>query len=475
MTAERPEAGSEAPRFQATSDPTRSILERAHEAFISMDAGGFITEWNPQAEATFGWSREEAVGRVLSDTIIPLRYRGAHLRGLERFLETGEGPVLEQRIEIEALHRDGYELPIELTISAHSAQDTHVFHAFLHDVSERRRKDQFVAAERATATVLAEAETVAEAVPRLLCAIGQEMGWEFGAYWTVGEGSVLRCCETWTISELEFSGFDRATRTTTFESGAGLPGRVWASERAVFLEEVAADLAFSRARASAEAGLSAAVGLPLMAKGSVHGVIEYFTRDARHAEPEMIEMMETLADQIARFLTILAERSELVSRLERLSLTDELTGLPNRRGWNEAFARELARASRGGEPLCVALLDLDRFKAFNDEHGHPAGDALLREAAREWGGLIRASDLLARYGGEEFTVAFPASPLAAAHAVVERLRAATPGEVTCSAGLVAWRKDESAEELVARADSALYAAKRGGGDRTAGERQVLDR
>ncbi|MCA1699233.1 MAG: PAS domain S-box protein, partial [Actinobacteria bacterium] len=124
MTAERPDVGSEAPRSQATSDPTRSILERAHEAFISIDAGGFITDWNPQAEATFGWSREEAVGRVLSDTIIPLRYRGDHLRGLERFLETGEGPLLEQRIEIEALHRDGYELPIELTISVHSARDT---------------------------------------------------------------------------------------------------------------------------------------------------------------------------------------------------------------------------------------------------------------------------------------------------------------------------------------------------------------
>jgi diguanylate cyclase (GGDEF)-like protein/PAS domain S-box-containing protein len=439
------------------------------------NAGGFITDWNPQAEATFGWSREEAVGRVLSDTIIPPRYREAHLRGLERFLETGEGPVLEQRFEIEALHRDGYEFPIELAISAHLTADTHVFHAFLHDISERRRKDQFLAAERETATVLAEAETVAETVPRLLCAIGEQMSWEFGAYWTMGEGSVLRCRATWTMSGFDFSAFDRATRERTLESGAGLPGRVWASERPVFIEEVVADPAFTRAAEAAEAGLSAAVCVPLMAKGSVHGVIEFFTRDARHVEPETVEMMETLAAQIARFLTILAERSELVSRLEQLSLTDELTGLPNRRGWNEAFARELARASRDGESLCVVLLDLDRFKAFNDEHGHPAGDALLREAAREWGGLLRASDLLARYGGEEFAVAFHVWPLDAAHAVVERLRAATPGGVTCSAGLVASSKDESAEEVIARADSALYAAKRGGRDRTAGERQVPDR
>ncbi|MCA1657030.1 MAG: PAS domain S-box protein, partial [Actinobacteria bacterium] len=83
-----------------------------------MDAGGFIVDWNRQAELTFGWTREEAVGRVLSDTIIPPRHREAHLRGIQRFLDTGEGPVLDQRLEIEGLHSDGHELPIELTISA---------------------------------------------------------------------------------------------------------------------------------------------------------------------------------------------------------------------------------------------------------------------------------------------------------------------------------------------------------------------
>jgi PAS domain S-box-containing protein len=418
-------------------DPTRSILESAHEAFVSMDAGGFIIDWNPQAEATFGWSRDEALGRVLSDTIIPARYRDAHLHGLQHFLDTGEGPVLDQRIEIEALHRDGRELPIELTITALRVGDSHIFHAFLHDISERRRNEQFLSTQHATTMVLAEAETVEEAMPRLLCALGEQMGWEFGAYWTAGDGAVLRCRETWTVSGLDLTSFEQTTRSITFEPGAGLPGRVWESRRPAFIEVVTADPNFPRAPAASEVGLSAAVGLPVMAGGEVRGVIEYFTRQVRHPEPELIAMMETLAVQIGRFLTILAERSKLVGRLERLSLTDELTGLPNRRAWNEGLERELARALRKGEPVCVALMDLDRFKTFNDERGHSAGDKLLREAAGRWSGLLRATDLLARYGGEEFALAFPAWPLESALTVVDRLRAATPGGLTCSAGVTA--------------------------------------
>src|SRR5919198_2584176 len=96
----------------------QSIIETAGEAFISIDAEGRIVEWNPQAEATFGWSRAEALGRQLVETVIPPQHRDAHLRGLERFLETGEGPVLNRRIELSAMHRDGHEFPIELAVSA---------------------------------------------------------------------------------------------------------------------------------------------------------------------------------------------------------------------------------------------------------------------------------------------------------------------------------------------------------------------
>jgi diguanylate cyclase (GGDEF)-like protein len=171
--------------------------------------------------------------------------------------------------------------------------------------------------------------------------------------------------------------------------------------------------------------------------------------------------MRMLAAETAMAL----ERSDLLARLEEVARTDDLTGLLNRRAWEEQLPRELARARRQGDPLCVAMLDLDFFKNYNDERGHQAGDRLLKQSAAAWGNELRASDTLARYGGEEFTVALPGCTLVNAKDIVERLRAAMPSGQTVSAGVACWNGRESAEELVGRADAALYEAKRSGRDR----------
>jgi diguanylate cyclase (GGDEF)-like protein len=163
---------------------------------------------------------------------------------------------------------------------------------------------------------------------------------------------------------------------------------------------------------------------------------------------------------------IVRQREELARRLERIARTDALTGLPNRRAWDEALERELARADRSGEPLCAALLDLDHFKDFNDMHGHQAGDEHLRAATLGWRGRLRPTDLIARYGGEEFAVILSATRIAGAREVVERLRGSVPRGETVSSGIAEWDRSESGVELIARADRALYEAKRAGRDRT---------
>lgn len=280
----------------------RRILDTAHEAFVAMDADGCISEWNQAAEEAFGWPRDEAIGSVFADRVIPPPFREQFRAGLRRFLETGAGPVLDSDHELSALHRDGHEIPVELTISALESDGRWEFHAFVRDISERKRVE--------------------------------------------------------------------------------------------------------------------------------------------------------------------AERSALIEKLDSLAHTDELTGLWNRRAWDEQLSRELARAARDGVRLSVAMLDLDGFKAYNDNHGHQAGDELLRDVATSWREQLRVTDVLARYGGEEFAVAFPACPLDTALPVVERLRVDIPAGQTCSAGLVAWNGEESAEELVGRADDALYEAKRAGRDQT---------
>jgi diguanylate cyclase (GGDEF)-like protein len=172
-----------------------------------------------------------------------------------------------------------------------------------------------------------------------------------------------------------------------------------------------------------------------------------------------------MAELLATEATGVLERADLLARLADLARTDELTGLPNRRAIDEELAREMERAKREGGALCVALLDLDRFKLFNDTRGHPAGDALLADAAAAWREALRAgSDHLGRYGGEEFLAAVPAS-VDEALTTVERLRALTPHGQTASAGIAEWDGQESAQSLVGRADVALYVAKAHGRNR----------
>ena len=132
----------------ASERQTRKIIQTAHDAFISIDEEGLINDWNPQAHATFGWARDEALGRPLADLIIPHGSREAHRRGIERFLATGEGEILNRRLELTGLRRDGSVFPLEVTISPLLTPGGYVFNAFLRDITEARRAQEEVALAR---------------------------------------------------------------------------------------------------------------------------------------------------------------------------------------------------------------------------------------------------------------------------------------------------------------------------------------
>ncbi len=129
-------------RLRESEEHTRQIISAATNAYIAIDQKSTITDWNPKAEETFGWSKAEALGQPLHATIIPPQYRDAHLRGMAHLRATGEGPVLNTRIELSALHRNGREFPIELSITRVYRGGKVCFNAFLHDITTRKRAQE---------------------------------------------------------------------------------------------------------------------------------------------------------------------------------------------------------------------------------------------------------------------------------------------------------------------------------------------
>ena len=151
-----------------SEERTRLIIDTALDAVVTIDAAGLVTGWNPQAEAIFGWTAADVMGRALSDLIIPERYRDAHSQGMRRYHATSEGAVLNRRIELEAIHQRGHEFPIELAITAIRSETDVSFSAFVRDITDRKR------AEEALRDSEERFRTLAESLPQLVWTCGPD-------------------------------------------------------------------------------------------------------------------------------------------------------------------------------------------------------------------------------------------------------------------------------------------------------------
>nr|WP_232845503.1 diguanylate cyclase [Aurantimonas marina] len=185
------------------------------------------------------------------------------------------------------------------------------------------------------------------------------------------------------------------------------------------------------------------------------------------------------ATEFTALIRDISERAKLIEELKRQALIDQLTGLPNRRAFNEQAADQMALARRHDRPLSVLMIDLDRFKRINDTRGHPAGDMVLRAMASAGTCILRQSDIFARLGGEEFAVVLPEADEGRAIVIAERLRQAVanarfqhdwgehgPIPFTISIGVAPCFNDDLAiEYALKRADRALYDAKQDGRNR----------
>jgi diguanylate cyclase (GGDEF)-like protein len=265
-----------------------------------------------------------------------------------------------------------------------------------------------------------------------------------------------------------------------FRVTAANAGGDWNSEEAILDLHVAPHL-WQRSSFWAAAALLALLVLYLLYAARVRQL----HRNERRLRELIDQRTQDLRAQTERLTAADAEKSALLVRLrehadasERQAREDSLTGLANRRWFDEQFAAEFERATREGRPLTLALVDIDHFKRINDQHSHAAGDAALRMVADTMRAQLRAEDRLARYGGEEFALLFADTTLEQARVLAERLRIAVERadcsafapnlQITVSIGLAARGDTTHHERLVSQADAQLYEAKRSGRNRVCG-------
>ena len=239
--------------------------------------------------------------------------------------------------------------------------------------------------------------------------------------------------------------------------------------KSIYEADLAQYYRFSTGENYLQRGIRSIVYLPLSIKDQSIGSLVVASRRPDAYSAKQIKLLEQVALQIATPI----ENSQLYARAEQRSRIDELTGLFNRRHFEERLKEEISRHSRYGDVFSLFMIDLDNFKSYNDIYGHPSGDILLNQVGRIIKSAIRNADQAFRYGGDEFVVILPQTATDDARVVAERVREGVAGEmekkeigVTCSIGLTSYPADGVISgELVTVADTALYFAKRTGGNR----------
>jgi len=279
-----------------------AILDSALDCIITMDARGVVREFNPASVRVFGYTRHQAVGRELAELIIPPALRERHRQGLQRYLETGEGPVLGRRIEIAAVRADQTEILVELAITAFRIGTEPVFTAYLRDITERVRTERRRTAQDSVASLLAGSQTLAEAGPQIIQTIAASGGWVFGSIWLVDETRELRCAATWHGEHEGLAGFDKVTRATILRGVEGLPGQCATSRKPIWFPDLRLVANFQRRDAAEVAGLRGAFAFPLDAEGTINGALELFSPSLVEPDEDLLQMVDSLGSQIGLFI-----------------------------------------------------------------------------------------------------------------------------------------------------------------------------
>ncbi|QDV17516.1 Signal transduction histidine-protein kinase BarA [Gimesia panareensis] len=269
----------------ASDKQLQAIIDSALDAVITMDLDGLVVDWNRRAEEMFGWSYDEVVGNPLVDLIIPDHYRLQHLDGLRLFKSTGKGRVINQKLELTALRRNGHEFPIELVVTKVEWKQQTIFNAFVRDVSDRKEAEQLIAREKLEAALLQQAsfasstsDALEDALRICVANLGEISGWPVGHAFILNQnGTRLVSSRIWHFSHRDnFRSLSDASEQLAVSRGEDLPGQVWQRGEPVWITDIEHDQSLRGQRDFSHLGVRSAFGFPVKLDGEVIAVVEFF-------------------------------------------------------------------------------------------------------------------------------------------------------------------------------------------------------
>jgi len=444
--------------LQESEERYRRLVENAPDIIYRWDIiGNRFAYLSPAVLSVTGYSPEEIIDQpqLLWQVIHP-QWR-ARVAGQWEEQIRGEGPLIHE-YEFPLNHRNGQERWLRMrSLLVRDAQERPVsLEGIATDVSERKQ------VERALAQGRRMLESTLAGLPAAVMVIDSD---HLVAHWNQAMARLTGVpAEEMVGTNRQWQPFYPEPRPVMADL---LVDQDWEGMRRLYGEMGLKNSAL------VEDGLEAEAYFPNLGGQPRH--LYFLAAPVRDEQGRVVRAVETLVD--------LTEKRKLEEELVRLSITDELTGLYNQRFFYATLAREIEAAKRYGQSLCLLMLDLDRFKLFNDTYGHIEGDRVLKACGLDLRAQVRTTDLACRYGGEEFVVLLPRTFLEEACRVAERVRQGAkalvfdpipPGgdrpvraSISVSLGVAEYRGGLSAEDLVRRADRALYAAKEAGRDRVA--------
>ncbi|MBF0323196.1 MAG: diguanylate cyclase [Magnetococcales bacterium] len=456
-------------RLDSQLKASRSLPLFVRDAIVSCDNQGFVNFWNQSAADLFGYSEQDVLHKSI-EMLMPERFREAFHQRFNEIQSSQNALIGGKILEFLALHKDGHEIPVEMSLSGWRTEGEQFFVAVIRDITLRKHHE--ASAERVQQSRVAISELLQIALEPISLHEQLERALDviLSVPWLTIEakGSIFLYDDSTKTLEMTVErnlSKPLLTACARLPLGFCLCGRAAQTQEIVYSSDLdhRHDVTFDGIKPHGH------YCVPILSQDKLLGVVNMYLAHNHIRDPEETDFLWAIANTLAGVI----ERKTVEDRLAHLANHDTLTGLPNRKLFMERLGHDLTRARRMGSYLAVMFLDLDRFKEVNDSLGHEVGDALLVEVTGRLQACLRESDTVARLGGDEFTVILtvlskPDGAVRVARKIIKALhKPFYPLGKECQIGVsigISYNalREDNPETLIRKADTAMYAVKRGG-------------